>query len=238
MKALIKLFESASWSGPLLQHMPEHTFSYETAQLIPYLPKIFGHFFSILLISSYIYVIKVHFLSAVFRVASGPRVKLASCKIAFNRPAPPPVVNSTDRSKAVVLVLFLLFVALWFPHCFLFFFFFFFWFGFYGPFKNISLISSRSFIEGGRKPENPEKNHLTIRKQNLVFPHMTRARLEPQRWEIALLSVVFYMCCDASIVVTVFNSCPLCCFISCAVVLAFWSHSTAANFAFCFISCD
>ena len=59
----------------------------------------------------------------------------------------------------------------------------FFWFGFYGPFKNISLISSRSFIEGGRKPENAEKNHLTIRKQNLAFPHMTRARLEPQRWE-------------------------------------------------------
>ena len=24
------------------------------------------------------------------------------------------------------------------------------------------------FIEGGRKPENPEKNHLTIRKQNLL----------------------------------------------------------------------
>ena len=66
---------------------------------------------------------------------------------------------------------------------FVFFFFFFFWFGFYGPFKNISLISSRSFIKGGRKPENPEKNHLTIRKQNLAFPHMTRARLEPQRWE-------------------------------------------------------
>ena len=38
----------------------------------------------------------------------------------------------------------------------IFFFFFFFWFGFYGPFKNISLISSRSFIEGGRKPENPD----------------------------------------------------------------------------------
>ena len=33
-----------------------------------------------------------------------------------------------------------------------FFFFFFFLFGFYGLFKNISLISSRSFIEGGRKP--------------------------------------------------------------------------------------
>ena len=49
----------------------------------------------------------------------------------------------------------------------------FFLFGFYGPFKNISLISSRSFIKGGRKPENPGKNHLTIRKQNLAFPHMT-----------------------------------------------------------------
>ena len=60
---------------------------------------------------------------------------------------------------------------------------FFFLFGFYGPFKNISLISSRSFIKSGRKPENPEKKHLTIRKQNLAFPHMTRARLEPQRWE-------------------------------------------------------
>ena len=43
---------------------------------------------------------------SVFRVASGPRVKLASCKSALN----PPVVCSTDRSKAVVPVL--LFVAL------------------------------------------------------------------------------------------------------------------------------
>ena len=51
-------------------------------------------------------------------------------------------------------------------------FFVFFLFGFYGPFKNISLISSRSFIEGGRKPKYPEKNHLTIRKQNLAFPHI------------------------------------------------------------------
>ena len=47
---------------------------------------------------------------SVFRVASGPRVKLASCKNALN----PPVVCSTDRSKAVVPVLVLLFVALWF----------------------------------------------------------------------------------------------------------------------------
>ena len=44
------------------------------------------------------------------RVASGPRVKLASCKSALT----PPVVCSTDRSKAVVPVLVLLFVALWF----------------------------------------------------------------------------------------------------------------------------
>ena len=36
---------------------------------------------------------------SVLRVASGPRVKFASCKSALN----PPVVYSTDRSKAVVL---------------------------------------------------------------------------------------------------------------------------------------
>ena len=47
---------------------------------------------------------------SVLRVASGLRVKLASCKSALN----PPVVCSTDRSKAVVPVLVLLFVALWF----------------------------------------------------------------------------------------------------------------------------
>ena len=47
---------------------------------------------------------------SVLRVASGPRVKLGSCKSALN----PPVVCSTDRSKAVVPMLVLLFVALWF----------------------------------------------------------------------------------------------------------------------------
>ena len=47
---------------------------------------------------------------SVFRVASGPRVKLASCKSALT----PTVVYFTDRSKAVVPVLVLLFVALWF----------------------------------------------------------------------------------------------------------------------------
>ena len=54
---------------------------------------------------------QTEFLSiSVLRVASGPRVRLASCKSALN----PPVVYSTDRSKAVVPMLVLLFVALWF----------------------------------------------------------------------------------------------------------------------------
>ena len=44
-------------------------------------------------------------------------MKLAGRKSALNSP----VVYSTDRSKAVVLVLYLLFVALWFPRCFQFF---------------------------------------------------------------------------------------------------------------------
>ena len=47
---------------------------------------------------------------SVLRVASGPRVKLASCKSALI----PPVVYSADRSMAVVSVLVLLFGALWF----------------------------------------------------------------------------------------------------------------------------
>ena len=47
---------------------------------------------------------------SVLRVASGPSVKLASCKSALN----PPVVYSTGRSKAVVPVLVLFFVDLWF----------------------------------------------------------------------------------------------------------------------------
>ena len=47
---------------------------------------------------------------SVLRVASGHRVKLVSCKSALN----PTVVYSTDRSKAVVTVLVLLFVALCF----------------------------------------------------------------------------------------------------------------------------
>ena len=56
---------------------------------------------------------------SVLRVASGPRVKLASCKSALTPttplpPLPPTFVYSTNRSKAVVPVLVLLFVALFF----------------------------------------------------------------------------------------------------------------------------
>ena len=46
---------------------------------------------------------------SVLRVASGPRVKLASCTSALK----PPVIYSTDRSKAMVPVLVVLFVTLW-----------------------------------------------------------------------------------------------------------------------------
>ena len=56
-------------------------------------------------------------------------------------------------------------------------FFFFFLFGFYSPFKNILLILHQLFMKGGWKPENPGKNHLTIRKQSLAFPHVTGVRL-------------------------------------------------------------
>ena len=61
---------------------------------------------------------RTEFLSiSVLRVASGPRVKLTSCKSALTRPLPPPpaptpaVLYSTDRSKAVDPVLVLLFGA-------------------------------------------------------------------------------------------------------------------------------
>ena len=50
---------------------------------------------------------------SVLKVASGPWVKLASCKSALTPPQPP-AVYFTDRSKAVVPVLVLLFGALWF----------------------------------------------------------------------------------------------------------------------------
>ena len=46
---------------------------------------------------------------SVLRAASGPRVKLTSCKSALNTP----VVYYTDRSKTVIPVLVLPFVALW-----------------------------------------------------------------------------------------------------------------------------
>ena len=50
------------------------------------------------------------FCISVLRVVSGPRMKLAGHKSALN----PLVVYSTDRSKAAVPMLVLLFVELWF----------------------------------------------------------------------------------------------------------------------------
>ena len=46
------------------------------------------------------------------------------------------------------------------------------------------------------------------------------------------------VCCDASIVVTVQQLPTAFYFTSCDVMLAVWSPSTAAHFAFCFTSCD
>ena len=51
---------------------------------------------------------------SILSVASDPRVKLASCKSALTPPPQPRCFFSTNRSKAVVPVLVLLFVALWF----------------------------------------------------------------------------------------------------------------------------
>ena len=56
------------------------------------------------------YLFSTDITCSVLRVASGPRVKLASCKSVLN----PPVVYSTDCSKAVAPVLISLFIALWF----------------------------------------------------------------------------------------------------------------------------
>ena len=54
---------------------------------------------------------RIEFLCiSVLRVALGLRVKVANCKSALN----PTVVYSTGRSKAVVSVLVLFFVAFWF----------------------------------------------------------------------------------------------------------------------------
>ena len=86
---------------------------------------------------------------SVLRVASGPRMKLASCKSALNLT----VVCSTDRSKAVVPVLVLLFVALWFIlrgdllyvfTCVIFF------LCFFNPFATISLGEERANLSAFR----------------------------------------------------------------------------------------
>ena len=63
------------------------------------------------------------------------------------------------------------------------FFFFFFDLGFTALSRIFHLYRADRSSKVGENRRTPEKNHLTIRKQNLAFPHMTRARLEPQRWE-------------------------------------------------------
>ena len=60
-------------------------------------------------------------------------------------------------------------------------------FGFYGPSRIFHLYQADRSSKVGENLENPGKNHLTIRKQNLAFPHVTWVRLKPQRWEISLL---------------------------------------------------
>ena len=61
------------------------------------------------------------------------------------------------------------------------FFFFFFDLGFMALSRIFHLYRADRSSKVGENRRTPEKNHLTIRKQNLAFPHMTRARLEPQR---------------------------------------------------------
>ena len=56
-------------------------------------------------------------------------------------------------------------------------------FGFYGPFKNIALILSQLLIQGGWKPEYPEKNHQPTGAE-LGISHVSRARLNPQWLDI------------------------------------------------------
>ena len=74
---------------------------------------------------------------------------------------------------------------IWWAHTFFFFFFFFFFFDL--GFTVLSIIFHLYRVDRSSKVgENWRtrgRNHLTIRKQNLAFQHVTRARLELQRWE-------------------------------------------------------
>ena len=71
---------------------------------------IYFFFFTYLFIYFIFFIFFFFFCISVLRVASEPRVMLASCKSALN----PPMVYSSDRSKAVVPVLVLLVITLWF----------------------------------------------------------------------------------------------------------------------------
>ena len=80
-------------------HMSEGTSSHSADHLYNLFASLKCAFYQFVLLKS----------SIVFYVV-GPNVKLVGCKSALN----PSVVYSTDRPKAVVPVLVLLFVALWF----------------------------------------------------------------------------------------------------------------------------
>ena len=67
--------------------------------------------------------------------------------------------------------------------CQFFYFYFFFLFGFYSPFKNISLISSGSFIKGGRKPENPGGKKC----QNFFFSEKTKNKKTIKKLSAAVI---------------------------------------------------
>ena len=65
----------------------------------------------------------------------------------------------------------------------LFFFCFLFYLGFTALSRIFHLYPADSSSKVSENWRNQGKKHLTIRKQNLPFPHVTRARLETQRWE-------------------------------------------------------
>ena len=106
---------------------------------------------------------------SVFRVASGPRVKLASCKSALNSP----VVYSTDRSKAVIPVLVLLFVALWLIYeaiCFMSYLVLFYFCVFFSPFS----IAITSLGE--------EKSNLSAFRTFVLFALVWFLSVSPSSW--------------------------------------------------------
>ena len=63
------------------------------------------------------------------------------------------------------------------------FFFFFFFIWVLRPFQEYFIYIKLMVHQRWAKTREHVENHLTIRKQNLAFPHVTWVRLEPQQWE-------------------------------------------------------